>query len=120
MECIARTHRQNVRPDFKVWDLWWKENKATFKIDLEAVTKRDLRNAELGSKSDVEYYEIPIFAMRLLFVLDRSGSMGPAKRAKRRILGLRKEMTQLINGLRPDMRFNTLSFSAARTCPGKR
>ncbi|HVX14424.1 MAG TPA: VWA domain-containing protein [Pirellulales bacterium] len=88
--------------DPPAWERWWKANRETFRF--AAAGGRVVNRADvLVSKS--LYYGLPIYAARLVFVIDTSGSMrGP------RIEAAKRELTNAINALPEGVYFNVLAF----------
>ncbi|MEM0925685.1 MAG: VWA domain-containing protein [Planctomycetota bacterium] len=57
-----------------------------------------------------QYYGIDIFAKRLLFIIDRSGSMGTVVNGRTRIDRAKQELIAAIQGLDPECEFGLLVF----------
>ncbi|TWU00853.1 VWA domain-containing protein [Stieleria varia] len=57
-----------------------------------------------------KYYDIDIYAKRLLFVIDRSGSMAQVGYRGTRIAKAKQELIAAIRGLEPDTEFSILVF----------
>ncbi|MEM6473133.1 MAG: VWA domain-containing protein [Planctomycetota bacterium] len=58
------------------------------------------------------YYGIEIYAKRLLFIIDRSGSMGTVVDGRTRIDRAKKELVEAIQGLDPQCEFGLLVFDS--------
>jgi VWA domain-containing protein/HEAT repeat protein len=87
------------------WAQWWKENEATFVIPPPE--KRKLAAVEHVSPGVTQYYGLPIYATRLVFVMDTSNSMIGA-----RLAAAKRELIAAIDGLRPTELFTVLVFNA--------
>ncbi len=101
--------------DPAAWAAWWQKNAAGFKLDAEAVKAK--RYAEIKLPGEVnedfyEFFEIELYAKRVLFIIDRSGSMG-AGTYPRRIDGVKRELLRLIDSLDESVSFNIVFFSNA-------
>lgn len=59
-----------------------------------------------------QYYGIEIYAKRLLFIIDRSGSMGTVVGNRSRIDRAKQELATAINGLDPECEFGLLVFDS--------
>lgn len=90
--------------DPPAWAAWWKENQSTFEFPdgpFAAVSRAE------ALKLTSMYYGMPIYAARLVFVLDTSGSMrGP------RIEAAKRELVSAINGLPEGVYFGVLAFNS--------
>lgn len=95
---------QQLGLDAQLWLQWWQENKATFKFPDAAtqVNYQELVKAGLSS-----YYGLPLYAQRLVFVLDTSGSMTGA-----RIIAAKRELINAIVGLPTDTQFAIVVFNS--------
>jgi len=93
------------------WDLWWRDEGEAFVLDAEAARQKKLEDVPLEKpeKGSV-FYGIPLYAKRVLFVLDKSGSMlvgAPQTRWE----SLKTELVRFINEMQEDVRFNIIFFS---------
>ncbi len=64
---------QNLYDVHEVWVRWWRENGADFQVP-ETVAPRPRLDA--GASTAPSFYGVPVLAGRIVFVLDKSGSMG--------------------------------------------
>ncbi|HET6879344.1 MAG TPA: VWA domain-containing protein [Pirellulales bacterium] len=88
--------------DPPAWEKWWKANREKFQF--AAIGARAVNRAE-AVRSRSMYHGLPIYASRLVFVIDTSGSMrGPP------ILAAVKELIDAVNGLPEGVYFNVLAF----------
>lgn len=85
------------------WQAWWSANRDKF-------SSRALRPAPaygpLYAAAPARYYGLPIYAQRLAFVLDTSGSMSGL-----RLEAARRELLQAIASLPPGVYFNVMTFN---------
>ncbi len=84
-------------------------------------TKIVLQNASFNSQSDgrirfakpQKYYDIDIHAKRMMFIIDRSGSMREYDGGMTRLERAKYELTQAIQGLPPDSEFAITFFETS-------
>jgi len=89
--------------DAKAWSQWWDEKKAEFEYptDEEIRLQRAIGRAHGGP----QYYGIPIYAQRLVFVVDTSKSMIGG-----RLNAVKREMEKAIHSLPADTEFTVIEF----------
>jgi hypothetical protein len=88
--------------DAKAWAEWWQANKQDF--DFPPRGARAAARAKPGRANSM-YYGLPIYAQRLVFVIDASLSMRGA-----RIEAAKRELINAINGLPEGVYFDVLAF----------
>lgn len=88
--------------DPAAWDSWWKANQEKFVF--AAAGARAVNRAD-AVRSKSMYYGLPIYAARLVFVIDTSGSMRGAK-----IEAAKRELVNAINALPEGVYFDVLAF----------
>lgn len=95
---------EQIGLDPPAWAAWWEKNQATFEFPdgpLPAVSRAE------ALKLTSMYYGMPIYAARLVFVLDTSRSMaGP------RIEAAKRELVSAINSLPEGVYFGVLVFNS--------
>ncbi|HUY92488.1 MAG TPA: HEAT repeat domain-containing protein [Pirellulales bacterium] len=91
--------------DAAAWLEWWKANREGFQFPLRG-QKVVVAKPKPQSMSQ-QYYGIPIYAERLVFVIDTSGSM----RRGGRIETAKRELMDAINALPEGVSFNVLAFN---------
>ncbi|MGH7134832.1 MAG: VWA domain-containing protein [Pirellulales bacterium] len=89
--------------DPPAWEKWWKANRENFKF--EAVAARAVNRAE-AVRSRSMYHGLPIYASRLVFVIDTSGSMQGEP-----IMSAKTELVNAVNALPEGVYFNVLAFA---------
>lgn len=92
-------------PDAAAWAEWWKTHKDQF--DFPGAAEQAANRAE-PVRSMATYYGMPIYAARLVFVLDTSRSM----LRDGRIWAAKRELTSAINGLPAGVYFSVLAFNS--------
>ncbi|MBL8826661.1 MAG: VWA domain-containing protein [Planctomycetaceae bacterium] len=90
------------------WSQWWQANKATFEFPWPLVRPRGrtILNTPVAA-GESTYYGMPIYAKRVVFVLDGSGSMSGVKLAK-----AQDELAQAIVRLPADVHFGIVVFNS--------
>jgi len=91
--------------DGEAWLAWWEANGDDFKFPPAA--HRAIARAEMGAKASSSYYGLPVYASRLLFVMDTSASMRGG-----RIEAAKRELIKAINDLPPGVYFGVLVFNS--------
>ncbi len=87
------------------WTRWWEENKETFEYPKRLV-ESPYRSVALNSSGS--YYGLPVFAERLVFVLDTSGSM-----TGQRIMAAKRELIRAIGNLPERASFGIVVFNSS-------
>ncbi len=90
VEYLTQVTQQKFGNDAQAWLKWWQANEKTFEYPagVKPQLLRTLAVQGMGS-----YYGIPLYAQRMVFVLDTSGSMrGP------RIEAAKRDLTSTVNG----------------------
>lgn len=96
------TGQKEIGADVPAWLKWWQENSKTFEYPPRAAPPL-LRTVAVAGMSS--YYGIPIYAQRMVFVIDTSGSMrGP------RIYAAKRELIETIMKLDDKAWFNMIAF----------
>ena len=89
--------------DVKAWRAWWKEHSQGFKFPQGGVAMVGRMEIPQGGSS---YYGLPLYARRVVFVIDISGSMaGP------RLAMAQRELTSVVGGLPEDASLGLVAFS---------
>ncbi len=103
VEHLAEVTDQIFGMETAAWQRWWAMVKDTFEYP-----SRHVQVAYRSSKSTSgDYYGLPIFAERMVFVLDTSGSMtGP------RIVAAKRELIKSIAGLPDHAHFSIVVFNS--------
>jgi HEAT repeat protein len=91
--------------DGKAWFTWWEANNEGFVFP--PLAHRVAARAEMAAKATSSYYGLPIYASRLLFVMDTSMSMRGS-----RIDAAKRELVKVITELPPGVYFGVLVFNA--------
>lgn len=92
--------------DAPKWQAWWQANRESFQFPPEAQRKAAKRVA--AENASMAYYGIPIYAQRLVFVIDTSYSM-----RGERIAAAKRELVKAIEGLPSGVYFGVLAFDRA-------
>jgi hypothetical protein len=104
IEHLTQVTEQIFAADSDAWGRWWDDNRDSFEYPTRSV-QTPYRQASLEGAAGY-YYGLPLFAQRLVFVLDTSGSMhGP------RIEAAKRELTRAIGGLPEHAHFGIVVFN---------
>ena len=88
--------------DPPAWEAWWKTNREKFEFPPGGA--RAVNKAE-AMQSKSMYYGLPIYASRLVFVIDTSKSMRGLQ-----IQAAKRELISAVNALPEGVHFNILAF----------
>jgi len=104
VEYLTHITGQSHGLDSAAWKRWWEQARETFEYPKQ-LTSPPYRTTKVAATS--EYYGLPIFAERLVFVLDTSGSMsGP------RIVAAKRELIRAISSLPDYAYFGVVEFNS--------
>lgn len=93
----------------EAWARWWEDSQKTFEMPTRSV-ETPYRSVTLATANE-GYYGLPLFAEKLVFVLDTSGSMsGP------RIAAAKRELIKAIDGLPDSTQFAVVVFNGTVGC----
>jgi hypothetical protein len=102
-EHLADVTGQIFGMDGGAWQRWWGEAHESFEYPRRK-TPAPYRSVSLNASG--EYYGLPLFAERLVFVIDTSGSM-----TGQRIETAKRELIRAINGLPDHAQFSVVAFN---------
>lgn len=97
----AQAHGDN----FTNWKMWWEANQATFSYPV-SVVRTPVRTVTIKAGSMSEYYGLPIYAQRMVFIMDTSGSM-----AGDRLAAAKRELVYAITKLNENSQFSIVVFN---------
>ncbi len=103
----ATAGNQYGRITYDQWYDWWVDAQADFAID-DAASERYLADyavADVSMDTEARFYDLPVVSTRLLFVVDRSGSM-----SGERIASLKTNMRETLVALTPGSVFNIIAY----------
>ena len=104
VQCLSDVTGEKHGADGEAWARWWVANKETFAYPA-GVKRSETRTMVRAGGS--EYYGMSLYAQRVLFVLDTSGSM-----TGQRLMAAKRELVQTIDGLSPETHFNIIAFNS--------
>jgi hypothetical protein len=115
-EYLALVTRQQLA-DPADWAHWWKENRATFKFP-QGLVRPEIRKFEnLVYGKATQYYGLPLYARRMVFVIDVSMSMrAPAAGLPgqgtgiSRIAAAKRELIAAVHALENHVSFGIVAF----------
>jgi hypothetical protein len=103
-EHLTQVTGQPFGVEVAAWRTWWSEAKETFQYpgaSADAPYRSTVTESEAGY-----YYGMPLFAERLVFVLDTSASMNG-----QRIVAAKRELVRAIQGLPNYVQFGIITFN---------
>ncbi len=104
VEHLTQVTGQIFGMETAAWQRWWDDVKDTYEYP-KRVVQEPYRSVPIGTPE--YYYGLPLFAERLVFVLDTSGSMaGP------RIEAAKRELLRAIAGLPEHAEFGIVVFNS--------
>ena len=99
---LEATSGQHHGLDVKLWEAWWKEHSEDFKFSRKVAESANTETVPPGVGS---YYGLPLYARRIVFVVDISGSMrGP------RLTAAKRELSAAIAGLSTENDLGLVAF----------
>ncbi|HEX4149192.1 MAG TPA: HEAT repeat domain-containing protein [Pirellulales bacterium] len=108
--------------DPKEWATWWAENKATFQFPPGVLRpdRRKFENLVIGTAQ--QYYGLPLYARRMVFVVDMSLSMrAPAGLPSQGGMGIsridaaKRELSTVLTALESNVSFGIVTFDSDAT-----
>lgn len=94
------------------WVKWW----STAREDSSLAFGRDRMSSSLKANMPwsgpvPRFYELPVYAHRVLFIIDQSGSMNQFEGEETRMYRAQRELVQVIGSLKNDTLFDILAFN---------
>ena len=105
MKYLSAVTGQRLLENSQAWIEWWDKNKETFVMPLPAARTPV---TSVASDDTPSYYGVPIYAQKLVFVLDTSGSMRGF-----RLAAAQRELIDTINKLHDDDQFAIVVFNSS-------
>jgi hypothetical protein len=111
---LTRTTGQNFGGRETDWQTWWQENRSTFQFAGASAASPSVNQAtptRLPWPEPVpEFYDVPIYALRICFVIDRSKSMASSVDGETRLERAVQELEDAIKALPDYAFFNIVAF----------
>jgi len=103
VEFLTQVTAEKHGNDTQAWLKWWQENEKTYEYPKKAPPPllRTIAAAGMGS-----YYGIPLYAQRMVFVIDTSGSM-----RGERIVAAKRDLTNAVMALNDQAYFTMVAFN---------
>lgn len=97
------------------WKNWWQENRESFvfasRVEPEqAIAMKVAPRPIPWDESRPSFYGMTIYAKRVVFVIDRSGSMNSTVNGETRLQRAQQELQRAIKALSPSDHFNIVAF----------
>lgn len=105
VQYLVEITKQEYGADAAAWQKWWKDAKGTFKFP--PLARGLLLAAKAPGANRASYYGLPLFAKRLVFIFDTSGSMAGA-----RLDAAKRELINAITTLPDDAYFGIVVFNS--------
>ena len=86
------------------WKEWWTKSREEFTIPDQAVA---IASSQAGMTT---YHGVPVLSNRIVFLLDRSGSMGETSGSETRMEQAKKELSRVLSQLNPAAQINMIFF----------
>jgi Mg-chelatase subunit ChlD len=86
------------------WKEWWTKAREEFTIPDQAVA---IASSQAGMTT---YHGVPVLSNRIVFLLDRSGSMGETSGSDTRMEQAKKELSRVLSQLNPAAQINMIFF----------
>lgn len=109
---LERVTRQKFGTDSAAWQRWWEREGPTYRWPTAEPPAQPRPDEAAGSP--LYYYDLPIRAERVVFVLDVSKSMGLG-RMESRLAAAQRELSRTIEKLPDATLFNVIVFQATVT-----
>lgn len=104
VEYLARVTGEPASHTDAEWQAWWQANQSQFTFPaLEALSTEPVAVKKRGAIS--YYYNLPIYARRVVFIIDTSSSM-----RGERLLAAQRELISVLKGLTEDVSFSIVAF----------
>jgi len=104
-EYLCQLVEQSFGIDAKAWQSWWEKNQETFRYPARSLEAS--YRTTISTMASREYYGLPMFAERMVFVLDTSGSMSGLK-----LEAAKRELINAIQALPPHAHFGVVVFNS--------
>jgi hypothetical protein len=105
IEYLGQVTGEQHGADVAAWLRWWQEHEKTFEYPQRPAPPL-VRNVVMGNASG-SYYGIPLYAQRMVFVLDTSASM-----RGQRIMAAKRDLTSTVMGLDEECFFGLITFNS--------
>ncbi len=103
---LSALSNERLGENIEGWKTWWDLNREGFQFPNTLETPKDIMEA-FAAEGTSTYYDLPIFAKRLVFIIDCSDSMNE----RGRMTAAKEELIDAINSLDEDTFFNIVAFN---------
>ncbi len=104
VEHLARMTGEPVSHTDAEWQAWWQANQSQFTFPAAGALAAEPAAAEKRGANSY-YYNLPIYARRVVFVIDTSSSM-----RGERLLAAQRELISALEGLTENVSFSIVAF----------
>lgn len=111
---LQRATGQEFGGKYESWKKWWQTNQDSFEFGRTSVTPPTALKVPPKQipwdEPRPTFYGMPIYAKRVVFIIDRSGSMGIALQFETRLERAQSEVQKAITNLSETDSFNVVAF----------
>jgi hypothetical protein len=98
------------------WSAWWAKARETFEpVPVARRTKVPLQATIAWDEPLPRFYDLPVYAQKVLFIIDRSSSMQIVQQGEARIDRARREMEKAVVSLPEETEFGIIAFNSGAT-----
>jgi hypothetical protein len=112
---LVRLSGRNFADDASQWTKWWLAEAGTYRgppeIDPGQLPLDARQMALHGNRNLPEFYEVPLFAKKIVFLIDHSRSMLSTLDNVTRLETAQEELTEAISAMAEDVEFNVVAYN---------
>jgi HEAT repeat protein len=113
-DALFRITGQHLYDMYELWVKWWSRNHASFVVSAVVPAKKKRKG---GRQTVADFYGVPVESERVVFVIDKSGSMGGAffrgeKLQDNELDKAVKEMLKVVRRMRNGAQVNVVFFES--------
>lgn len=116
---LARLTGQNFGGHSDQWAKWWKDQSASFQFAPQSLEAVNSANPETQAVARIawpeslpEFFGVPVYAKRVVFVIDRSRSMASSVNGVTRLDEAVKQLEQAVDSLDRYAYFNDIAYNS--------
>jgi hypothetical protein len=112
---LMKLSGQNFANDAKKWNEWWLAESGSYRGPPETLKQDKPIDAQKlaanWNQKLPEFYEVPLFAKKIVFLIDNSRSMLSTKDNVTRLETAQEELTEAIAAMAEDVEFNIIAYN---------
>lgn len=104
---------ENFADNSAKWTEWWTASKGGYRgppSNADSQDVRQLAQAQTWQRPIPRFFGVPLYAKRIVFVIDRSHSMDSTLDGETRMTRAQKELSDTITAMEPDAQFNIIAY----------